>query len=75
LAAEWIYLASAYGTLPETIATHFDAGGKPDGHGPRILLWIIPGVHVAFLAALAFLARRPDPKVAVSRIFRAAREE
>ena len=46
------YLAlSSYPTLPETIPTHFDQQGIPDGWGQRSFILIFPGIG-AFLYTL-----------------------
>ncbi len=42
LAGLLVYLAIIYHTLPETIPTHFNFAGEPDGWGSRGTVWILP---------------------------------
>ncbi len=42
LAALWAMTIYAYGNLPETIPTHFGAGGEADDHGSKMTLFFLP---------------------------------
>lgn len=42
LAGLLIYLAIIYHTLPETIPTHFNFAGEPDGWSGRGSVWVLP---------------------------------
>ncbi len=42
LAALWAMTIFAYGNLPETIPTHFGAGGEADDHGSKMTLFFLP---------------------------------
>ncbi len=44
-----IYFLMVFGTLPETIPTHFDATGVADALGSKMLLIIMPLVNVALV--------------------------
>jgi uncharacterized membrane protein len=46
----WAFVIYSYNTLPETIPTHFNAGGEPDGYGEKSTLFILP-----VLATLIYL--------------------
>jgi uncharacterized membrane protein len=59
------YLLSTYGSLPETIPTHFNASGKPDGFGGRSTVWITSGMLAAVSVGLFVLVLnlpKIDPK-------------
>ncbi|MDG1040396.1 MAG: DUF1648 domain-containing protein [Polaribacter sp.] len=40
IAISWIYLIIYYDKLPDQIATHFNAFGKPDGFNSRYSIWL-----------------------------------
>ena len=59
------YLLSIYGSLPDTIPTHFNASGKPDGFGNRSMVWITSGILAAVSVGLFVLVLnlpKIDPK-------------
>src|ERR1700683_2697393 len=59
------YLTSIYGSLPETIPTHFGFSGKPDHFGNKQSLWIT-GIILPLVSFGAYLLLRNlyriDPK-------------
>lgn len=48
-----------YPGLPETIPTHFDAAGVPDGFGNKGMIWLLPGINLLMFTGLYFLSRFP----------------
>jgi hypothetical protein len=49
-----------YRDLPETIPIHFGLDGKPNWCGPRITIWLIPGIQLLITAtALSLGAQTP----------------
>jgi len=42
--------ARAYAALPPRIPIHFDLFGRPDGWGPRGMIFLLPGIAVLLLA-------------------------
>ena len=48
-----------YGSLPDTIPTHFGVGGNPDGWGPRWMVFLLPAVELTLYLTLTFMARIP----------------
>lgn len=54
--------AALYSSLPETMATHFDLQGNPDGWSSRVFaVFGLPGILLAVNLLLPFLLRA-DPK-------------
>ena len=51
--------ARAQPFLPDTVATHFDAGGQADDWGPRWSILVVAGVMVVLSLGLAALSTRP----------------
>lgn len=54
LFALWFISIINYKKLPETIPTHFDIEGKPDGFGPRYFIFLLPIVGTLIFAFLNF---------------------
>jgi len=54
------YILYQYRLLPNTIPTHFDASGTPDGYGRKDTLWALPGVALIIYAILTFISRIPE---------------
>jgi uncharacterized membrane protein len=49
-----------YRDLPEAIPIHFGLDGKPNWYGPRITIWLIPGIQLLITAtALSLGAQTP----------------
>lgn len=59
----------SYPWLPEQIPMHFNAAGKVDGTGPRVMIFLMPGL-TALLLLLAEVAPHIDPRQANYRRFR-----
>lgn len=59
LAALWLILLYFYAKLPNTIPVHFDAAGKIDGYGPKILLLFEPLFASILYTGLTVLNRYP----------------
>jgi uncharacterized membrane protein len=49
----------SWSSLPESIPTHFGAGGKPDAWGSQWTILILPAIGVALYAGLTILSRYP----------------
>ena len=45
--------------LPERIAVHFDASGRPDGFGQSAIAWSLPVVSSVLFVMLAVVGRNP----------------
>jgi uncharacterized membrane protein len=54
-----LYTALVWPSLPERIATHFGAAGRPDAWGPRGTFLILPGMGVVLGLGLTALSRFP----------------
>jgi len=55
----WTYCIINYFELPDTIATHFDATGKPDDFGSKNTIWIIPVVATVMYIGMYILNKYP----------------
>jgi len=55
----WGYCIINYFKLPDTIATHFNAVGEPDGFGSKQTIWIIPIVTTVMYIGLFILNKYP----------------
>lgn len=60
LFASWILAAYAYVVLPETIPTHFNMTGEPDGYGSKISLVLLPLLSTVTFVGMTFLNRKPE---------------
>ncbi|MFP4469800.1 MAG: DUF1648 domain-containing protein, partial [Bacteroidales bacterium] len=54
-----------YNLLPDEIPRHYNFAGRPDGFGPRGLIWVLPVIGIATFLLFSFLPRlilkqRPD---------------
>jgi uncharacterized membrane protein len=50
IAAAAIATVAWYAELPATVPVHWDIDGKPNGYGPRAMLWLLgPGLMAAML--------------------------
>lgn len=59
LAALWLMLLYFYSKLPNTIPVHFDAAGKIDGYGSKIILLLEPVLASILYVGLTVLNRYP----------------
>ncbi len=48
-----------WGQLPDTVPTHFDAGGRPDSYGSKGSLLALPGIAIALYVVLTAMQRVP----------------
>ncbi|MCK0177996.1 DUF1648 domain-containing protein [Flavobacteriaceae bacterium S0862] len=55
----WVYCIVNYMELPDTIATHFNGAGEPNGYGSRQTVWIIPIIATAMYIGLFILNKYP----------------
>ena len=55
----WGYCIINYFELPDTIATHFNAVGEPNGFGSKQTIWIIPIVATVMYIGLFILNKYP----------------
>ena len=54
-----VLVVQAWGTLPQTIPTHFDATGNADGWGPKYMILLLPSISVVMIPLMLFLRRFP----------------
>jgi uncharacterized membrane protein len=54
-----VFTAVKFPQLPETIPTHFNAAGEPDGFGSRMTIWLLPSISVIMFAGLYALTLVP----------------
>lgn len=59
LIATVIWTAVQYGSLPDTIATHYDAFGRPDGYGAKSTLLGLLALDVGIWVMCMVLAHYP----------------
>jgi hypothetical protein len=59
LAASILFIAGAWNTLPDTVFTHFDGMGKPNGTGPKLAIAIMPALGVIVWIVLGLVIARP----------------
>ena len=55
----WCYCIINYMDLPDTIATHFNGAGEPDGFGSKHTIWIIPIIATVMYIGLFILNKYP----------------
>lgn len=60
LIAAWCYVIIEYKNLPDTIATHFNGAGNPDGFSPKNSIWLAPTIFTALSVGLIFGAKNPQ---------------
>ncbi|WP_405216017.1 DUF1648 domain-containing protein [Agrococcus sp. Ld7] len=59
VAAIAAWMLAQYPALPETVPTHFDAAGRPDGWGSKSSVLWLALVMAALTALLAWLSTKP----------------
>jgi uncharacterized membrane protein len=59
LVAVWTVALYGIATLPDTIATHFNFHGEPDGWGSPLFLLFMPVVATLLVPLLTWLNQRP----------------
>lgn len=55
----WVYCIVNYMELPDTIATHFNGAGEPDGYGSKQTVWVIPIIATVMYIGLFILNKYP----------------
>lgn len=58
----YAYLAIIWDKLPETVATHFDINGEPNGWSNKTTLIWLPGLLIFLAYGLFWLIPKIDPK-------------
>lgn len=48
-----------YESLPELIPIHFGLDGRPDGFGPKVMIWLLPGIGGFSFVGMKILCRYP----------------
>jgi uncharacterized membrane protein len=54
-----IYIASVWSSLPNTVPTHFNAAGEPDGWGGKESIWFLPVLSTFLFILFFFLSKVP----------------
>ena len=49
-----------YGNLPDTIPTHFNAAGQPDGYGGKGTLWLLPATGMFMYLMMTVIEQFPQ---------------
>ena len=49
-----------YGSLPEQMPIHFNAGGQADDYGPRAMIFLLPGIAIATSVLVGLIGRDPN---------------
>lgn len=62
IAIPYVYLASIWNSLPETVPTHFNLAGEPDDWHHKTFLIYMPGVIMLGVYLLFLLLPKIDPK-------------
>jgi uncharacterized membrane protein len=55
----WAFVVYSYNTLPETIPTHFNAVGEPDGYGEKSTLFILPVLATLIYFGMGWINQYP----------------
>lgn len=59
LIAGIVLIFQVWSGLPQTIPTHFDASGNPDGWGDKGMIWLLPAIGIVMIPLMLFLRRVP----------------
>ncbi|MEN1967349.1 DUF1648 domain-containing protein [Lentibacillus sp. N15] len=54
-----VYVVIAYGSLPETVPTHFNGKGEVDGWGHKATVFLLPIIAVITYVPLYFISKAP----------------
>ena len=60
VAALWFLILWKYSSLPETIPTHFNGAGRPDGYGGKGTLLMLPVIGTVLFVSMTILNRFPQ---------------
>lgn len=55
----FIIPALSYASLPDTIPIHFNAGGKVNGYGTKLVIWILPFTALIVYGSLTIMQQYP----------------
>jgi uncharacterized membrane protein len=55
----WTYSIVNYTDLPDTIATHFDGSGNPDGFDSKQSIWLIPSIATVLYIGMVIINNYP----------------
>ena len=55
----WLYILTEYPSLPETVASHFNANGEPNDYSSKTFLLFIPLIATLLYLGLFILNRYP----------------
>ena len=53
----WFHLILAFGNLPDTVPSHFNAAGQPDNYSGKGFLWFLPALGTLMYVGLFILNR------------------
>lgn len=54
-----LHLLLSWDALPDQVATHFGFDGRPRGHNPKSVLWLLPGIGFSTYVLMSWLSRVP----------------
>ncbi|GGI57075.1 DUF1648 domain-containing protein [Winogradskyella haliclonae] len=55
----WCHVIIEYGNLPDSIPSHFNASGEPDGYSKKLFLWFLPSLATVMYLGMLALSRFP----------------
>lgn len=55
----WLYVLIEYPKLPDSIASHFNANGEPDGYGQKTFIWLMPSIAMIMYIGMFTLNKFP----------------
>ena len=55
----WLYLLTEYPNLPDTVASHFNIKGEPDGYNSKTFILILPSIATFMYFGLFLLNKYP----------------
>ncbi|MEN8886332.1 MAG: DUF1648 domain-containing protein [Winogradskyella sp.] len=55
----WFHLILAFGNLPDTVPSHFNAAGQPDNYSGKGFLWFLPALGTLMYVGLFIINRYP----------------
>lgn len=61
LIGTWIVALTAYGSLPETIPSHFNLNGEIDGYSNKVTIFLLPGIATITVLFLLLITNSNNP--------------
>lgn len=55
----WLYIITEYDSLPQTIASHFNAKGDADAYASKSTIWLLPSIVTVLYVGLFILNKYP----------------